>query len=48
MQQEIAPSIPYDVELSTAREFGNKVLDRFRNPHININGSILRMNIAQK
>jgi tagaturonate reductase len=34
MQQEIAPSIPYDVELPTAHSFGNKVLERFRNPHI--------------
>ena len=34
MQQEIAPSIPYNVELSTAHGFGAKVLDRFRNPHI--------------
>jgi tagaturonate reductase len=34
MQNEIAPSIPYEVELSTARSFGTKVLDRFRNPHI--------------
>jgi tagaturonate reductase len=35
MQQEIAPAIPYDVDCNTAKEFGQKVLDRFRNPHIN-------------
>jgi tagaturonate reductase len=34
MQNEIAPSIPYEVAMHTAQEFGNKVLDRFRNQHI--------------
>jgi tagaturonate reductase len=34
MQNELAPAIPYNVKLDAAREFGNKVLDRFRNPHI--------------
>jgi tagaturonate reductase len=34
MQNELAPSIPYDVDLCDARAFGAKVLDRFRNPHI--------------
>jgi len=34
MLNEIAPSIPSDVGLPAARDFGNKVLDRFRNPHI--------------
>jgi tagaturonate reductase len=34
MLAELAPAIPYDVDLSKAREFGYKVLDRFRNPHI--------------
>lgn len=34
MQNEIVPSIPYDVDLKIAHEFGTKVLDRFRNPHI--------------
>ena len=35
MEQELAPAIPYEVDPATAREFGLKVLDRFRNPHIN-------------
>ncbi|MDQ6755399.1 MAG: tagaturonate reductase [Bacteroidota bacterium] len=35
MQNEIAPAIPYNVDLNIARDFGAKVLDRFRNPHIN-------------
>lgn len=34
MQHEIAPSIPYPVDPATAQEFGARVLDRFRNPHI--------------
>jgi tagaturonate reductase len=34
MLSELAPSIPYPVSMETARAFGSKVLDRFRNPHI--------------
>ncbi|WP_431211108.1 tagaturonate reductase [Puia sp. P3] len=34
MLKEIAPNIPYELSLSEARDFGLKVLDRFRNPHI--------------
>ena len=34
MLKEIAPNIPYELPLSEARDFGLKVLDRFRNPHI--------------
>ena len=34
MLKEIAPNIPYDLPLAEARDFGLKVLDRFRNPHI--------------
>ena len=34
MQHELAPSIPYEIDLLTAQQFGNNVLDRFRNPHI--------------
>lgn len=37
MQQELAPAIPYPVDLDVARSFGQKVLDRFRNPHIKHN-----------
>ncbi len=32
--EEIAPSIPYHVSLDVAHNFAGKVLDRFRNPHI--------------
>jgi tagaturonate reductase len=31
---EIAPAIPYKISLHDAHEFAEKVLDRFRNPHI--------------
>ena len=34
MLKEIAPAIPYDVPMSEARDFGLRVLDRFRNPHL--------------
>jgi tagaturonate reductase len=37
MQQELASSIPYEVDQAVALEFTNKVLDRFRNPHIRHN-----------
>jgi tagaturonate reductase len=34
MQKEIAPNIPYEVSPEMAQDFSSKVLDRFRNPHI--------------
>ncbi|PWJ56995.1 tagaturonate reductase [Dyadobacter jejuensis] len=34
MLQELSPAIPFPVEQSVALEFGNQVLDRFRNPFI--------------
>ena len=34
MFKEIAPAIPYDVPLQEARDFGLRVLDRFRNPQL--------------
>lgn len=34
MLRELAPAIPYDVDVAQARQFGNQVLDRFRNPFI--------------
>lgn len=34
MLKEIAPAIPYELPLEEARDFGLRVLDRFRNPHI--------------
>jgi tagaturonate reductase len=34
MLKEIAPSIPYELPLSAAMDFGADVLDRFRNPNL--------------
>ncbi|WAC11345.1 tagaturonate reductase [Dyadobacter pollutisoli] len=34
MLSELAPAIPYNVDPKQAQEFGNQVLDRFRNPFI--------------
>lgn len=34
MLKELAPAIPYNVDLAQAQEFGRQVLDRFRNPFI--------------
>jgi tagaturonate reductase len=34
MLQEIAPAIPYKIAPEMAKEFGLKVLDRFRNPNL--------------
>jgi tagaturonate reductase len=34
MLNELAPAIPYQVSPEVARDFGTKVLDRFRNPQI--------------
>lgn len=34
MLKELAPAIPYELDLSQAEDFGNQVLDRFRNPFI--------------
>ncbi|GAA4746632.1 tagaturonate reductase [Flavisolibacter ginsenosidimutans] len=48
MQNEIASNIPYDVDLSTAQDFGNKVLDRFRNPHIRHQWISITMNYSSK
>jgi len=34
MLTELAPAIPYQVDIDRAKAFGTKVLDRFRNPQI--------------
>ena len=34
LENEIAPAIPHPMDLEVAQNFGRKVLDRFRNPHI--------------
>lgn len=35
MRNEIAPSIPYEIDEAVKKSFISKVLDRFRNPYIN-------------
>lgn len=48
MLNEIASSILYDVDLKTARNFGSKVLDRFRNSHIKHQWISITMNYSSK
>lgn len=48
MLQEIAPAIPYDVNLLQAEEFGTRVLDRFRNPFIQHHWHSITLNYSQK
>jgi len=48
MLQEIAPAIPYEVPLQVSREFGMRVLDRFRNPHIKHLWSAITLNYTSK
>jgi tagaturonate reductase len=48
MMQEIAPAIPFPVEASVAQDFGMKVLDRFRNPHIKHNWISITVQYSSK
>ncbi len=48
MQQEIGPSIPYEIDNDTLRNFIAKVQDRFRNPHINHLWKNITLNYTQK
>ncbi|HEY5407253.1 MAG TPA: tagaturonate reductase [Ginsengibacter sp.] len=48
MQKEIGPSIPYQIDADTLRNFIAKVLDRFRNPHINHFWKNITLNYTQK
>lgn len=48
MQHEIVSAVPYDVDLKTAGDFGLKVLDRFRNPHINHQWINIAVQISSK
>lgn len=48
MQQEIAPSIPYTTDAGTLQEFIVRVLDRFRNPHINHYWKNITLNYSSK
>ena len=48
MQNEIAPSIPYPVDINLAHDFGAKVLDRFRNPEIKHNWISITVQVSSK
>ena len=48
MQQEIGPSIPYKTKPVEVRAFIAKVLDRFRNPHINHHWKSIAFNYTSK
>ncbi len=48
MMKEIAPAIPYRVGEVQAREFGLKVLDRFRNPHLQHQWMSITMQYSSK
>jgi len=48
MQYEIGPSIPYEIVAQTVEAFTAKVLDRFRNPHINHFWKSITLNYTQK
>ncbi|QNF33649.1 tagaturonate reductase [Adhaeribacter swui] len=48
MQNEIAPAIPYLIEPRVALDFATKVLDRFRNPHLEHQWLSITMNYTAK
>jgi tagaturonate reductase len=48
MLKEIAPSIPYRPAVEQARDFGLKVLDRFRNPHLQHQWMSITMQYSSK
>ncbi len=48
MKDEIAPSIPYEIDEETKQLFISKVLDRFRNPHINHQWKNITLNYSSK
>ncbi len=48
MKNEIAPSIPYEIDDAAKQAFISKVLDRFRNPHINHQWKNITLNYSSK
>lgn len=48
MRNEIAPSIPYEIDGATKQAFITKVLDRFRNPFINHQWKNITLNYTSK
>ncbi len=48
MRNEIAPSIPYEIDDNVKQSFISKVLDRFRNPHIHHRWKNITLNYTSK
>lgn len=48
MRNEIAPAIPYEIEEAVKNSFISKVLDRFRNPHIDHHWKSITLNYTSK
>ena len=48
MRNEIAPSIPYEINDNTKQDFISQALDRFRNPHINHQWINITLNYSSK
>ncbi len=48
MQKEIAPSIPYEIDITIIQNFINNVLDRFRNPAIDHYWKNITLNYSSK
>ena len=48
MQYELGPSIPYEIDSNVVQRFIKKVLDRFRNPHINHYWKSMTLNYSSK
>jgi tagaturonate reductase len=48
MRNEIAPSIPYEINDNAKQDFISKVLDRFRNPHIEHHWINITLNYTSK
>ncbi len=48
MQKEIASAIPYSIPSTETADFSNKVLDRFRNPHIEHNWIAITVQYSSK
>ena len=48
MKKEIGPAIPYEINSDTLDAYSEKVLDRFRNPHINHIWKNITLNYSSK
>ena len=48
MRNEIAPAIPYEIDEGVKQSFISKVLDRFRNPHIQHQWKSITLNYTSK